>query len=224
MNNTCVPICSGVAAWVYVYVRGRETQILGKDSIVVLEAANAENFLTHLQSKIGSQIVDSRVNLGTAEIRIAREKVLDILRILKLDSELSMGMFLSVTVVDWMDRAEERFEVVYHLLNVKTSNRLRVKVWVPESSPEIDSAVSIWAGADFMERECWDMYGIKFKGHPDLRRILLYEEFVGHPLRKDYPVQAKQPRIPLRTPEVRNTAVDMKRPSLVAINPRKKVA
>ena len=94
-------------------------------------------------------------------------------------------------------------------------------MWVPENDPVVDSMVELWPGADFMEREVWDMYGIKFKGHPDLRRILMYDEFVGHPLRKDYPVQAKQPRVPLLNPEVRNTAVDMKRAALVTINPRK---
>lgn len=191
---------------------------------MVLDAAQAETFLALLKSKLGSQIVEARVNLDTPEIRIQRDRVGDIFRILKLDSELAMNLFLSVTAVDWMDTAEERFEVVYHLLSLKNRHRLRVKVWVPESSPEVDSVSGIWPGADFMERECWDMYGIVFKGHPDLRRILLYDEFVGFPLRKDYPVQAKQPRIPLRNPEVRNTAVDMRRPALVGINPRRKVA
>ncbi len=190
---------------------------------MVPEALEAERFLTLLRSKLGSQIVASQVNIDTAEIRIERSRISDIFRLLKLDSELSMNLFLSVTAIDWVDAGEERFEVVYHLLSTKSLTRLRIKVWVPESTPEIDSAVHLWLGADFMERECWDMYGIVFKGHPDLRRILLYDEFVGYPLRKDYPVQAKQPRIPLRSPEVRNTAVDMKRPALIGINRRKKV-
>jgi NADH:ubiquinone oxidoreductase subunit C len=73
-----------------------------------------------------------------------------------------------------------------------------------------------------MEREAWDMFGVEFRGHPNLRRILMYDEFQGYPLRKDYPVQGKQPRIPLRAPEVRNTAADMKRAELVAINPRRR--
>jgi NADH-quinone oxidoreductase subunit C len=108
--------------------------------------------------------------------------------------------------------------MVYHLMSLSFGYRLRVKVAVDESKPEVDSLVTLWPGANFMEREVWDMYGIAFKGHPDLRRILMYEEFVGYPLRKDYPVQGKQPRIRLRAPEVQNTATQMNRPSLVQIN------
>jgi NADH-quinone oxidoreductase subunit C len=131
-------------------------------------------------------------------------------------------MLLSVTAVDWMDDRDERFEVVYHLLSLTRKVRLRVKCWVSEDEPKVASVSSLWSSADFMERECWDMYGIEFEEHPNLRRILMYDEFVGYPLRKDYPVQAKQPRIPLRSPEVRNTAVDMQREPLVQISPRKK--
>jgi len=114
-------------------------------------------------------------------------------------------------------RSEDRFEIVYHLLSIPGLKRLRIKVALSEDKPEIDSATDLWTAANFLEREVWDMYGIKFRGHPDLRRILMYEEFQGHPLRKDYPVQAKQPRVPLRMPEVENTARDMKRPTLVQI-------
>lgn len=188
------------------------------------EFAREEAFLSLLQSKLGSELLECRLNLGTPEIRISRDRMLDMFRLLKLDSELAFNMFLNVTAVDWLDARDCRFEVVYHLLSLKTNQRLRIKIEVPETDPTVDSVTGIWAGADFMERECWDMYGINFKGHPYQRRILLYDEFQGHPLRKDYPVQAKQPRIPLRHPEVRNTAVDMKRPGLVNINPKRKVA
>jgi len=110
--------------------------------------------------------------------------------------------------------------VVYQLLSIPNRSRLTIKVPVSEDSPEVASATSLWSGASFLEREVWDMFGIRFSGHPDLRRILMYEEFVGHPLRKDYPVQGKQPRIPLRGPEVENTARRMIRPDLVTIRPR----
>jgi NADH:ubiquinone oxidoreductase subunit C len=110
---------------------------------------------------------------------------------------------------------------VYQLLNVPHALRLTIKVAVSESTPEVDSATSLWKGASFLEREVFDMFGIRFKGHNDLRRILMYEEFVGHPLRKDYPVQGKQPRIPLRAPEVENTARRMSRPDLVTIRSKR---
>ncbi|MBX7137090.1 MAG: NADH-quinone oxidoreductase subunit C [Oligoflexia bacterium] len=167
-----------------------------------------------------SQLTDARLDRGDVVVRVKPEGLVDFFRLLKLDSELCFDMLLDVTAVDWMDQAEARFELVYHVLSTAKLHRLRVKVWVQESKPEIESLCPLWSGANFMEREVWDMYGIKFHGHPDLRRILMYEEFVGHPLRKDYPVQGKQPRVPLRHPEVENTARLMKRPALVQINKR----
>ena len=88
-----------------------------------------------------------------------------------------------------------RFVVVYHFFSLRLKHRLRMEVPVDERDPEVDSLTSLWAGADWLEREVWDMFGIRFRGHPNLRRILLYEEFVGHPLRKDYPVNKRQPLI-----------------------------
>ena len=180
----------------------------------------SQRLLELLTTKLGSQIREAKIDLGDVVIRIPRQGMVDLFRLLKMDAELLFDLLLDVTVVDWMDKAEERFEVVYHLLSLKHLFRLRIKIWTAESKPEVDSLTSLWSAANFLEREAWDMYGVNFAGHPDQRRILMYDEFVGHPLRKDYPVQAKQPRIPLRSPEVRNTAVDMERPALVRINPR----
>jgi NADH:ubiquinone oxidoreductase subunit C len=88
-----------------------------------------------------------------------------------------------------------RFMVVYHFFSLSLKHRLRVEVPVEEDDPEVDSMTSLWAGADWFEREVWDMFGIRFRGHPNLKRLLMYEEFVGHPLRKDYAVNKRQPLI-----------------------------
>jgi NADH-quinone oxidoreductase subunit C len=92
----------------------------------------------------------------------------------------------------------ERFVVVYHFFSLPLKHRLRLHVpvgEVDEAEPEVDSLSSLWAGADWLEREVWDMFGIRFRGHPGLKRILMYKEFVGHPLRKDFPVKRRQPLI-----------------------------
>jgi NADH-quinone oxidoreductase subunit C len=93
-----------------------------------------------------------------------------------------------------------RFAVVYHFYSATHKHRLRLVVPVPrapdeEAAPEVDSLASLWPGADWLEREVWDMFGVRFRGHPGLKRILLYEQFEGHPLRKDYPVNKRQPLI-----------------------------
>jgi NADH-quinone oxidoreductase subunit C len=146
-----------------------------------------------------------------------------VFRKLKDDPQFSFNMLIDVTAVDWLDRREPRFDVVYQLLSLPHLHRLCVKIQVGEESPEVDSVVALWPAANFMEREVWDMYGITFRGHGDLRRILMYDEFVGHPLRKDYPIRGKQPRVPLRIPELRNTSDDMYREELVALPVRQRM-
>ena len=89
----------------------------------------------------------------------------------------------------------ERFAVVYHFFSLRLKHRLRVEVLVDEADAEVDSLSSLWASANWLEREAWDMFGIRFRGHPNLKRILMYDEFVGHPLRKDYAVNRRQPLI-----------------------------
>jgi len=88
-----------------------------------------------------------------------------------------------------------RFEVVYHFFSLAMKQRFRLKVPVQEAAPEVDSLTPLWETANWFEREVWDMFGIRFRGHPNLKRILLYKEFTGHPLRKDYPVNKRQPLI-----------------------------
>ncbi len=90
---------------------------------------------------------------------------------------------------------QARFVVAYHFYSLEHKHRLRLTVPVAEAEAELDSLTSLWAGADWLEREVWDMFGIRFRGHPNLKRILMYEEFEGHPLRKDYPVNKRQPLI-----------------------------
>ena len=116
----------------------------------------------------------------------------------RLKSEFAFDIFLDVTAVDWLRQAP-RFEVVYHFYSTLHKVRVRLKTRVDEADPSVDSLVPLYGSAAFMERECHDMYGIRFRGNADLRPILLYEGFVGHPLRKDYPKQQEQPLVPYRS-------------------------
>ncbi len=119
---------------------------------------------------------------------------------LKSDPQLDFKLFESVDAVDRLHLAENdpRFEVVYFMYSLSRNEHVRLKVRVSEHSPELPSLVPIYRGANWWERLVWDFYGIRFAGHPDLRRILLYEEFQGHPLRKDYALRDRQPLIPER--------------------------
>lgn len=182
-----------------------------------LKAKN-QSLLSGLRDKLGRYLLEARVTTMHAEVVIRRDDVAPVFRLLKLDADFAFDMLLDVTAIDWLDSRDQRYEVIYHLLSLSRLHRLRVKVALKESDPNVESICDLWEAANYLERETWDMYGINFKNHPDQRRILMYDEFVGHPLRKDYPVQGKQPRIPLRHPEVRNTAVDMQRADLVQIS------
>ncbi len=118
----------------------------------------------------------------------------------RLKSEFGFDLFLDVTAVDWPD-APLRFEVVHHFYSTTHKVRVRLKQRVSEAEPRVDSLTALYGSAGYMERECHDMYGIMFRGNADLRPILLYEGFVGHPLRKDYPKQLEQPLVPYRPPQ-----------------------
>jgi NADH-quinone oxidoreductase subunit C len=117
-----------------------------------------------------------------------------------LKSDLDFKLFTSIDAVDRLHLAENdpRFEVVYFMYSLSRHEHVRLKVRVSETKPELPSITPIFKGANWWERFVWDFYGIRFTDHPDLRRVLLYEEFQGHPLRKDYALRDRQPLIPER--------------------------
>ena len=137
---------------------------------------------------------------GAAWAVIHAEHLPKVAAFLKNDDELQFKLFVSIDAVDRLHLAENdpRFEVVYFLYSVKRNEHVRLKVRVSESHPELPSLALLFRGANWWERFVWDFYGIRFSGHPDLRRVLLYEEFKGHPLRKDYALRDRQPLIPER--------------------------
>lgn len=108
--------------------------------------------------------------------------------ILRDDSACAFNFLSDVTCVDWTP-AEPRFEVVYHLLSISKKERVRLKVRLGSGNPVVESVTSVWPGANFFEREVFDLFGVRFSGHPYLRRIQMPENWEGHPLRKDYPVE-----------------------------------
>ena len=160
--------------------------------------------LTRLRSGLSDAVVSEHEQHGDATVVVAKDRLLEVLGFLHEEVDLAFDMLSDLTAVDYLDGhrgqqrdadREPRFEVVYHLYSIVHNHRLRVKVGVDEGDCEVESVVAIWPAANWMEREVFDLYGICFANHPDLRRILLYEEFEGHPLRKDYPKTRRQPLI-----------------------------
>ncbi|HTW32519.1 MAG TPA: NADH-quinone oxidoreductase subunit C [Candidatus Sulfotelmatobacter sp.] len=121
-------------------------------------------------------------------IFVERANLREACALLKEDPACPFNFLSDITAVDWYP-AEPRFEVVYHLLSIPKKERVRLKVRLNSASPTVDSLTSVWPGANFFEREIFDLFGIRFAGHPYLRRIMMPEDWEGHPLRKDYPVE-----------------------------------
>jgi NADH-quinone oxidoreductase subunit C len=125
---------------------------------------------------------------------VQKDRIADVCRTLKDDPKLGFDMAPYITAVDYLGK-DPRFEVVYNLYSTRMNWRIRLRVKVPETDLVLPSVTSVWRGADWFERYCFDMYGMRFTGHPDMRRLLMYDEFEGHPLRKDYPLKGRQPLV-----------------------------
>ncbi len=156
-----------------------------------------------LRQKLGDAIVGAADVHGLASCDVERAAFRRAAQIVHDDPELAMDLFVELTCVDWPKR-DPRFDVVLVVHSIQHNHRVLLKTTVPEDDPTVDSVTGIWRGANWFEREAYDMFGVRFQGHPDLRRILLYEEFVGHPLRKDYAANRAQPLVPYRPEAARD--------------------
>ncbi|OGQ89353.1 MAG: hypothetical protein A2289_16760 [Deltaproteobacteria bacterium RIFOXYA12_FULL_58_15] len=158
----------------------------------------AQIVLDRLRRKFGDAILETHSEHGDDTAVVTRDKLVEIALFLRDDPELQLNSPVDCTAVDWQGRRDVRFDVVYHLTSIAKHHRVRIKVRVSENDPTCPSLTPIWRGMNWHERETWDLYGIRFTGHPNLKRVLMYEEFVGHPLRKDYPIDKRQPLIQMR--------------------------
>jgi NADH-quinone oxidoreductase subunit C len=162
-----------------------------------------EQILHRLRDRFGAAIVDTHEFRGDTTAVVERTALADALRFCRDEPALAFDMLTDLTAADYLKfpgrEDGPRFEVVYQLTSLPHNHRLRVKVRVDEDDPVVPTAVPLWPIANWLEREVWDMFGVRFAGHPDPRRLLMYEQFVGHPLRKDYPINRRQPLIGPKT-------------------------
>ncbi len=146
-----------------------------------------DDVIADLKARFADRVLGEGSHVGQRWLDVKREGILDLLRACRDDH--GCDVLMDLCGVDWLDKGmPERFCVVYELVNLKKAEHVRIKAWVPEDDPEIDTASDLWKAAPWAEREVYDMYGLTFRGHGDLRRILLPDAYQGHPLRKDYPL------------------------------------
>src|ERR1700692_4939230 len=160
---------------------------------------DGSDILARLRGRLGARVLETHDHHGDHTAVVARDGIIDALTFCRDDALLRFDMLMDLTAVDYLKfpgrEDGPRFDVVYHLYSVDHNHRLRLKVPVEQDDASVPTASSVWPIANWPERGVSDRSGIRFEGHPDLRRLLMYEEFVGHALRKDYPINRRQPLI-----------------------------
>ncbi|MCH8567634.1 MAG: NADH-quinone oxidoreductase subunit C [Balneolales bacterium] len=144
-----------------------------------------QSVIEDLKNQFEGDIIEIKQHAGDQQIRVSLNKIHDVCEYL-----FQKHHFAYLVDVFGADRftSEDRFEVIYHIVSLKTGVRIFLKTWCSEENPVVPTVTDIWEGANWNEREVWDMFGIRFEGHPDLRRIFMPEDFTYHPLRKEFPL------------------------------------
>lgn len=154
-----------------------------------------EALFDRLKSEFGEAILETEIARDMPVIVCSREKSFALLRFMKEDPEFDCNLLTDVSAVDYLKypvKQRQRFAVVYHLHSLEHGHRFRVKVFLGMAQLNIDTVCTLWKTANWLEREVYDMYGITFNNHPNMKRILNHIEFEGHPLRKNYPIERRQ--------------------------------
>ena len=160
----------------------------------------SKNVLELVKKTFKNAVLGSHSRLGNDTVVVNRDQLVEIVTFLRDNDKTQMNFLRACTAVDYLNR-DPRFEVVYVFYSLPLKHQLLVRVPLEDGDVKIPSLAALYGCASWLEREVFDMYGIQFQDHPDLRRVLLYEEFEGYPLRKDYATQASQPRVDLLAQE-----------------------
>jgi NADH-quinone oxidoreductase subunit C len=157
-------------------------------AITDLEQLKGHSAVAKLLAWNPASVTGVKFDRDEMTVYVDRSSLREACALLRDDAACAFNFLSDLTCVDWFP-AEPRFEVVYHLLSIAKKERVRLKVKLDSASPVVDSVTPVWPGANYFEREVFDLFGIRFSGHPYLRRLLMPEDWEGHPLRKDYPVE-----------------------------------
>jgi NADH-quinone oxidoreductase subunit C len=157
-------------------------------AITDLEQLKSHPAIAKLMAWDPAAVTGAKFDRNEISIHVERSLIRDACVLLRDDADCLFNFLADVTCVDWYP-SEPRFEVVYHLLSITKKERVRLKVQLDGSSPALDSVTPVWPAANYFEREIYDLFGVRFTGHPYLRRLLMPEDWEGYPLRKDYPVE-----------------------------------
>jgi NADH-quinone oxidoreductase subunit C len=150
--------------------------------------ASAHPLVKKLRAQFGAEIIEATEFLNQLSVRVAAARIGAVCAALRRDAETPFDLLADLTCVHWPERADAPFEIVYQLYSISANARVRLKVWTDEATG-VESVTTVWPAANWMEREVYDLFGVTFKHHPDLRRLLLPPDWVGHPLRKEYPLK-----------------------------------